>query len=144
MPEHQQYKIMCRLTMFLILCFLTPALYPRPAKAVAKPTAKTIPAVREKPILPGAYMLKDYLPLLQNKKVGVFANHTAMVGNTHLVDTLRNLGIAITKIFGPEHGFRGTANAGEHVRSYIDEKTGIPVFLYTATNESLLKPTCLM
>ena len=50
-----------------------------------------------------------------------------MVGNTHLVDTLRKLGVDIKVIFGPEHGFRGTADAGEKIGNYIDEKTGIPV-----------------
>lgn len=78
-------------------------------------------------IEPGAYQLKQYLPLLQNKRVGIFANPTSMVGPTHLVDTLRKLGVHITKIFGPEHGFRGTADAGAKVDSYIDAATGIPV-----------------
>jgi uncharacterized protein YbbC (DUF1343 family) len=50
-----------------------------------------------------------------------------MVGNTHLVDTLQKLGIDIKLIFGPEHGFRGTASAGEEIGNYIDKKTGIPV-----------------
>jgi uncharacterized protein YbbC (DUF1343 family) len=50
-----------------------------------------------------------------------------MVGNTHLVDTLRKLGVDINVIFGPEHGFRGTADAGEKIGNYVDEKTGIPV-----------------
>ena len=59
--------------------------------------------------------------------MGIFANQTSMVGNTHLVDTLMKLGVDIKVIFGPEHGFRGTADAGEKVGNYIDEKTGIPV-----------------
>jgi uncharacterized protein YbbC (DUF1343 family) len=50
-----------------------------------------------------------------------------MVGNTHLVDTLKKLGVSIKVIFGPEHGFRGTADAGEKVSNYIDKETGIPV-----------------
>ena len=50
-----------------------------------------------------------------------------MVGNTHLVDTLKTLGIDIRLIFGPEHGFRGNASAGEELANYIDKKTGIPV-----------------
>lgn len=78
-------------------------------------------------ILPGAYQLDKYVPLLKGKRVGIFANNTAVINSTHLVDTLQKLGIKITKIFGPEHGFRGTANAGAHVDNYIDEKTGIPV-----------------
>jgi len=78
-------------------------------------------------ILPGAYQVSEYLPLLKGKRVAIFANNTATVNNTHLVDTLQKLGITITKIFGPEHGFRGTANAGSHIDNYIDEKTDIPV-----------------
>lgn len=78
-------------------------------------------------ILPGAYQVKEYLPLLKGKRIGVFANNTATIGNTHLVDTLQKLGVTIVKIFGPEHGFRGTANAGEKVDTYKDAQTGIPV-----------------
>ena len=50
-----------------------------------------------------------------------------MVGNTHVVDTLKKLGVDIKVIFGPEHGFRGTADAGEKVGNYVDEKTGVPI-----------------
>lgn len=78
-------------------------------------------------IIPGAERVDVYLPLIKGKRVGIFANQTSMVGNTHLVDTLRKLGVNIKVIFGPEHGFRGTADAGEKVGNYMDEKTGIPV-----------------
>jgi uncharacterized protein YbbC (DUF1343 family) len=94
----------------------------------------TINAAAQKPVfterlkvIPGAERINVYLPLIKGKKVGIFANQTSMVGNTHLVDTLRKLGVDIKVIFGPEHGFRGTADAGEKVGNYIDEKTGIPV-----------------
>jgi uncharacterized protein YbbC (DUF1343 family) len=79
------------------------------------------------PIMPGAERIDVYVPLLKGKKVGIFANQTSMVGKTHLVDTLQKLGIDIRVIFGPEHGFRGTADAGEKVGNYIDEKTGVKV-----------------
>ena len=81
----------------------------------------------EKKILAGAERTNVYLPLIKGRKVGIFANQTSMVGNTHIVDTLRKLGIDIKVIFGPEHGFRGTASAGEKIGNYTDEKTGIPV-----------------
>ncbi len=81
----------------------------------------------EKKILAGADRINVYLPLIKGRSVGIFANHTSMVGNVHLVDTLRKLGVNIKVIFGPEHGFRGTANAGEKIGNYVDEKTGIPV-----------------
>ncbi len=78
-------------------------------------------------ILAGADRINVYLPLIKGKTVGIFANQTSMVGNTHLVDTLMKLGVDIKVIFGPEHGFRGTADAGEKVGNYTDEKTSIPV-----------------
>lgn len=78
-------------------------------------------------IIPGAERIEVYLPLIKGKRVGIFANQTSMVGNTHLVDTLRKSGVDIRVIFGPEHGFRGTADAGEKIGNYIDKETGIPV-----------------
>ena len=78
-------------------------------------------------VIPGAERMNVYLPLLKGKAVAVFANQTSMVKNTHLVDTLISSGINVVKIFGPEHGFRGDADAGEHVGDEKDKKTGIPV-----------------
>ncbi|MDB5193264.1 MAG: hypothetical protein JWQ96_2827 [Segetibacter sp.] len=94
---------------------------------VAAATKATPSKQVDKQVLPGAYQIKEYLPLLKNKRVGLFANHTATIGNTHLVDTLKKLGVKFTKIFGPEHGFRGTADAGEKVDNYVDKQTGVPV-----------------
>ncbi len=91
-------------------------------------------------VIPGADQLKKYLPLLEGKRVGVFANQTSMVGKAHLVDTLVSLGVKITVIFGPEHGFRGKADAGEKVGNTVDEKTGIPIIsLYGAKRRPDLK-----
>jgi uncharacterized protein YbbC (DUF1343 family) len=78
-------------------------------------------------ILPGAYQTEQYLPLLNGKKVAVFANHTATINSTHIVDSLQKLGVNIVKSFGPEHGFRGNADAGEKVDTYIDAATKIQV-----------------
>ena len=63
----------------------------------------------------GAEQLDILLPLLQNKRVALLVNHTATIGDTHLVDTLLRRGVNIKKIFGPEHGFRGNAADGEVV-----------------------------
>lgn len=79
------------------------------------------------PIKPAAFRTEVYLPLLQGKRVGIFANHTATIGKKHLVDSLFTLGIKISKVFGPEHGFRGDADAGEKVDTYTDPQLGIPV-----------------
>ncbi len=78
-------------------------------------------------VITGAARMPVYLPMLKGKSVAVFANQTSMVKNTHLVDTLLSSGIKVVKIFGPEHGFRGDADAGEHVGDAKDKKTGIPV-----------------
>ncbi|MEO5562620.1 MAG: DUF1343 domain-containing protein, partial [Chitinophagaceae bacterium] len=86
-------------------------------------------------ILPAAERINVYTALLRGKRIGIFANQTSMVGSVHLVDTLLKLGLDIKAIFGPEHGFRGTASAGEKIANYTDEKTGIPVIsLYGAKN----------
>ena len=87
----------------------------------------TIKRPENSEIITGADRMQVYLPLLKGKTVAVFANPTSMVGNMHLVDTLLRSGIKVVKIFGPEHGFRGDADAGEHVGDAIDKKTGLPV-----------------
>ena len=81
----------------------------------------------KKPVEVGAHQFDAYIPLLKNKKVGLVANHTSLVQKTHLLDTLLNLGISVSKIFSPEHGFRGDAEAGELINNTIDEKTGVPI-----------------
>jgi uncharacterized protein YbbC (DUF1343 family) len=88
---------------------------------------KKKPTPADQAITPAAERLNQYLPLLKGKNIAVFANQTSMVGNTHLVDTLKKLGINIKVIFGPEHGFRGDAEAGQHVEGGTDKATGIPV-----------------
>jgi uncharacterized protein YbbC (DUF1343 family) len=67
----------------------------------------------------------EYLPLLQGKKVALVVNQTSLIGTTHLADSLQSLGVNITKIFSPEHGFRGEVSAGEHIKDGKDAKTGI-------------------
>jgi uncharacterized protein YbbC (DUF1343 family) len=76
---------------------------------------------------PGAENLSAYLPLLKGKTVAVFANHTAVVGQENVVDVLAKKGVKIKVIFGPEHGFRGDADAGQKIDNYVDRATGIPV-----------------
>lgn len=88
---------------------------------------KPASSVNEPRIITGAERMDVYLPLLQFKRVAVFANQTSMVNNVHLVDTLKSSGVWIVKIFAPEHGFRGKADAGEHVDNSFDSKTGIPI-----------------
>jgi len=80
-----------------------------------------------KKIIVGAENMAKYLPLLTNKKIGIVANHTSMIQQTHLVDSLLSLGLNVKKVFSPEHGFRGNADAGERVQSNIDPKTKLPI-----------------
>ncbi|MEZ4985188.1 MAG: DUF1343 domain-containing protein [Saprospiraceae bacterium] len=103
-------------------------------------SAATTPAIPEvvvaPPILTGAAQLSEYLPLLQGKGVGLVVNPTSTIGTTHLVDTLLTHQIDIKAIFAPEHGFRGTADAGEHVANGRDTRTGLPIIsLYGSHRE---------
>jgi uncharacterized protein YbbC (DUF1343 family) len=92
----------------------------------------------EKTVVTGAEQPDKYLPLLQDKNIGLVVNHTSIVKDVHLVDFLLSKNIQVEKIFAPEHGFRGDASAGEVVKDGVDPKTGIPVVsLYGKTK----KPT---
>src|SRR6478672_3890766 len=110
--------------MKIVLAFLISILS---ISCTAQKTPLKTTSATTSPVLAGAERLSVYLPLLKGKTVGIFANQTSMVGHTHLVDTLKKSGVSIKVIFGPEHGFRGTADAGEKVGNYIDKETGIPV-----------------
>ena len=93
--------------------------------------------------IPAAQNLGRYLPLLQGKQIGLVANQTSVVKNrddeslgyTHLADTLQSLGIALKKVFAPEHGFRGTADAGAHISNGIDQNTGLQVISLYGVNK---------
>ncbi|MDR2882997.1 MAG: DUF1343 domain-containing protein [Alistipes sp.] len=84
----------------------------------------------------GAERMNAYLPLLEGRRVGVVTNHTGMVGRRHLVDTLLARKVRVELVFAPEHGFRGTAAAGEHVDSGRDAATGLEIVsLYGANRK---------
>lgn len=87
-------------------------------------------------IVVGAGRTETYLPYLSDKKLGLVVNQTSMVNDTHLVDLLLTNKLQIGAIFAPEHGFRGTADAGEKVKDGIDVKTGLPLIsLYGSHKE---------
>ncbi len=89
-----------------------------------------------KPVVLGAERMDAYLKELKGKRVGLVVNQTSTIGNTHLVDTLKSLGINIAKVFAPEHGFRGDHSAGAVIKNGIDNKTGLPVVsLYGSTKK---------
>ena len=85
-------------------------------------------AVQAQTVKVGAEITDAYFPLIRGKRVAVMSNQTGRVGNEHLVDLLIRNKFNVVGIFSPEHGFRGTADAGEHVASSVDEKTGVPVW----------------
>jgi len=76
-----------------------------------------------------------YLDSLRGRRVAIVANQSSLVGKTHLVDTLLSLGIQIQKVFAPEHGFRGTADAGEKIWSHTDPVTGLPIVSLYGNNK---------
>ncbi|OUS71295.1 hypothetical protein B5G52_12235 [Pseudoalteromonas sp. A601] len=82
-----------------------------------------------------AAQFEHYLPELQGKRVGLVVNQTSQVDGVHLVDVLRAEGVNIVKIFAPEHGFRGDHDAGAHVKSAVDAKTGIDVVSIYGSNK---------
>lgn len=91
--------------------------------------------VYEKELVLGAERTSAYLSKIKNKRVGLLVNHTSRIGEQHLVDFLLEKGIRVEKIFAPEHGFRGKADAGELVIDNIDPATGIPVISIYGKNK---------
>ena len=95
-------------------------------------------SVNAQKLVLGAERTNIYLPLLKNKKIAVVGNQTSMIANTHLVDSLLSLKVNVVKVFSPEHGFRGKADAGTKVEDETDEKTGLPIISLYGKNK---KPT---
>ncbi len=92
-------------------------------------------------IITAAEQTEKYIPLLKGKKIAIVANQTTVIerkngnGFVHLVDSLLALDINIIKVFAPEHGFRGKADAGEHVSNHKDVKTGLPIISLYGKNK---------
>lgn len=86
-------------------------------------------------IIMGAERTELYFDQLEGKRIAVCGNPSSRVGNSHLVDTLVSSGFQVVTIFCPEHGFRGDAEAGAHINSSVDEKTGIPIISLYGKNK---------
>jgi uncharacterized protein YbbC (DUF1343 family) len=112
-------------TVFFTFLFILSALFT--VNAPANEAKQSITVGAEQPAL--------YLPQLKNKRVGLVVNQTSLVGPIHLVDSLLAKNINITKIFAPEHGFRGDHDAGAHVKNAVDSKTGIPLISIYGKNK---------
>ncbi|GAB5539162.1 MAG: DUF1343 domain-containing protein [Salibacteraceae bacterium] len=83
----------------------------------------------------GAKRFEQYADLLKGKRVGVVSNHTSMVDTMHLVDFLLSKDVEVIRVFAPEHGFRGKADAGEKVEDGKDKKTGLPIVSLYGANK---------
>ena len=92
----------------------------------------------EKPLILAVERLDTYLPMIRDKDLALAVNHTSLLGDRHIVDTLLSLGVNIKKVFAPEHGFRGAQEAAETVQSGIDTKTSLPIVSLYGSNK---KPT---
>lgn len=131
MPFLSSFKSTVLLSVFSLLACGNHASTPKSKEQLNKQQT----AVKTQPkIVVGANRVSTYLPFLKGKKVGVVANQTSVIftagnekGFTHLVDSLLTLNVGIQKVFAPEHGFRGQADAGEKVADGIDQKTGLPL-----------------
>ena len=103
------------------------------SRGQSQPTDQVEQTVQQTELATGANQISVYLPLLKGKRIAIVANQTSVVFKknkndyTHLVDSLIQRDIKVTKVFAPEHGFRGTADAGEFIEDGIDKKTGLPV-----------------
>ncbi len=107
----------------LIIMIATANCHSRPGSAGNRQTPE---GQADKPI-PGAEQSREYLPLLKGKRTGLVVNHTAMAGESHLLDLLISNKINVVKVFAPEHGFRGEASAGEKVSDGKDKETGVEI-----------------
>lgn len=108
-------------SVFFLFGFLEAGCQPKAVEEKQEAQAEILPAA-DQPVL--------YLPLLEGKRVGLVVNQTSILtqkGNQHLVDFLMENGIKVVKVFVPEHGFRGDADAGEAINSEIDKTTGLPI-----------------
>ena len=100
--------------------------------------------IQDKNIITAANQTELYLPLLKGKKVAIVGNHTSLIfknknkDHVHLVDSLLSLDVNIINVFAPEHGFRGKADAGEHIVDDIDVKTGLPIISLHGKNRKPL------
>lgn len=86
----------------------------------------------------GAERTDIYFPLIRDKSIGIIGNQSSLIGSTHLVDSLLSAKFQILKVFSPEHGFRGIADAGAYIKNEIDESTGLPIISLYGKNK---KPT---
>ena len=99
---------------------------------------ETVSSVEIQEPKPGIYDFQKLLSLVEGKRVAIVSNHTGLIGSTHIVDSLLSSGVELTKVFAPEHGFRGDRPDGEEFGGGRDSKTGLEIISLYGENR---KPT---
>jgi uncharacterized protein YbbC (DUF1343 family) len=142
-------KLLCLKSIFIFLLFSCSVPFKRPKNSVNETIVledeliESSEELREgeryahelKPPVLGIERLHLFLDSLKDKRIAVVGNQTSAINKVHLVDTLLNLNLNVVKVFAPEHGFRGQADAGEKVHSTVDEKTGLPLISLYGNNK---------
>ncbi|HEY9007268.1 MAG TPA: DUF1343 domain-containing protein [Ohtaekwangia sp.] len=127
-------KVKIASTLFSLLAMALACKSPKTTSA--PPVPEPPPVTQQQPapaakidtrLVLGAEQLDILLSKLGTQRVALVVNQTSVIGKTHLADTLKSRGVNLVKIFGPEHGFRGAAADGEHVKDGVDTRTGLPV-----------------
>lgn len=129
---------MRKLTLLLLFTILSIVLWAQHLEQQAQQLPLYSSQNPDKQIITGAERTEIYLPLLEGKRVAICGNQSSLIGKTHLVDSLISRKVNVVKIFSPEHGFRGNAEAGAHISSSTDSKTGLPIISLYGKNK---KPT---
>lgn len=123
---------------FLLLFILCTACAQKKEQKSFKSSANKTPLLQKKVIV-AANSTEAYLPIIKDKKIALVTNQTSVIfkseGHTHLVDSLLSLDVTIKKVFAPEHGFRGKADAGELVKDGLDTKTQLPIISLYGKNK---------
>ena len=108
---------------YLLIAIILPLLFSLPLQLCAQ-------------VLPGAARTELYFPLLKGDKIALLSNHSGMVGDRHTLDIMLEGGLDVVRIYSPEHGFRGTADAGEMVAGGRDARSGLPIVsLYSKSSK---------
>lgn len=127
------FKAFLNILIIGLMCFQCTGQETNDKKDATKVVVK--PILKQPAIQVAAERTDKYLPLLQGKKVGVVGNHTSQIGKVHLVDSLIRSDVNVLRVFSPEHGFRGKADAGEKVNSDTDPATGLPIISLYGKNK---------
>lgn len=125
-----QFGLGCKCMKFVLLCgLMLPAVFGSCAlREMPSESTSDVVVSEPAPILPGIYKIDSVANVLKGKKIGVVSNHTGMIGNTHLVDTLLSLALDVHCVFAPEHGFRGDAPNGAIIDNDKDAETGLTIY----------------